>query len=74
MVALPGAEMLSQGRALHRVPAAPQGPGAIAADGDASESSVGTYSRPVDTQRKEAYFSFNPSILWGCFLLHERKI
>lgn len=40
--------MTGQGTATR--PAAPQGPGAIAPDGDASESSVGTYSRPVDTQ------------------------
>lgn len=48
-------------------------PWCLAPDGDGSESSLGTYSRPVDTQWKEAHFSFNLAVLRGCFLLHEKK-
>lgn len=61
-----------QGTIAH--PAAPLGPGAITGDGGPSESSVGTYSSPVDSQWKEAYILFNSSMLWGCLLLHEWKI
>lgn len=48
-------------------------PWCLAPDGDGSESSLGTYSRPVDTQWKEAHFSFNLAVLRGCFLLHDKK-
>lgn len=44
-----GAKMQSHGR-VPKHPSAPLGPGAITGDGGASESSVGTYSRPMDPQ------------------------
>lgn len=58
----------------HNTSCCTSSPGAITGYGGASESSVGTYSYPVDSRWKEEYILFNSSMLWGCLLFRERKI
>lgn len=52
-------------------PAAPRGLGAITPGGDASKSSVGIYSQPVDSSEKRHIFHLILQCFEVVFLLHE---
>lgn len=52
-------------------PAAPRGLGATTPDGDASESSVGIYSHPVDSSGKRHIFHLILQCFEVVFLLDE---